>query len=285
MLIKENEPLAMYTTFKMGGNVKKMYFPESVSELQSLITEKPDLTKYIIGGGSNLLINDCKEFGEVLCVRNFNNDIKHIKDGKYYIGASVRLQKAIKTINNEGYGGIEYLFSVPGLIGGAIYMNAGRGKKHKQCISDYIISVDVLIDGILNTVPREEGTFSYRNSSFQTMKNCIIIGALFEFPSMSKSECDNRIKERLDLCKEKQDMSAPNFGTVFCESNKYIISLVKLLHIGKRNGCHFSDKTKNWMLHGPQGSFKEAISLLENIKKVHRLLGQKCRAEVRVWID
>ena len=72
MLIKENEPLAMYTTFKMGGNVKKMYFPESVSELQSLITEKPDLTKYIIGGGSNLLINDCKEFGEVLCVRNFN---------------------------------------------------------------------------------------------------------------------------------------------------------------------------------------------------------------------
>ena len=64
MLIKENEPLAMYTTFKMGGNVKKMYFPESVSELQSLITEKPDLTKYIIGGGSNYSLMIVRNLGK-----------------------------------------------------------------------------------------------------------------------------------------------------------------------------------------------------------------------------
>ena len=122
----------------MGGNAKKMYFPESIEELESLVKNDPDILKYVIGGGSNLIINDEREFDEVLCLREFNKDFSDKGNGRFYIGASVRLQKAIKSVNAAGYGGMEFLFSVPGLIGGALYMNAGTGRKTGKYISDFV---------------------------------------------------------------------------------------------------------------------------------------------------
>lgn len=283
MKIKENQPLSQYTTFRMGGNAKIMYFPESVDELKFLIAEKKGILAYVIGGGSNLLINDKRDFNEVLCLREFNTKIENRGNGIYYLGASVRIQKVIKIINKEGFGGIEYLFSVPGLIGGAIYMNAGRGKKHNKCISDYILSVEVYKDGTVTTVNKEECSFDYRTSVFQSMKDCIIIGGLFKFPEMPMEESAAHIQERTEFCKNNQDMSAPNFGTVFSESNKYIMSVVRAIHIGYKNGCAYSTKTKNWMLHGQEGTFEQAMALLNKVNILHKIFGQKCNTEVKIW--
>lgn len=283
MILKENELLSKYTTFKMGGIAQRMYFPESVEELQTVVMENNNIINYIIGGGSNLLINDKKEFAEVLCLRNFNLRFDNLQDGKYYIGASVRLQKVIKTINEDGYGGIEYLYSVPGLIGGAVYMNAGRGRKYNNCISDYIQSVDILINGEVKTILKKDCGFEYRTSVFQSMPGCVILGALFEFPLASRAETAMKVQERIDLCKRVQDMSGPNFGTVFCESNKYIMAVVRKIHFGYKNGCAFSSKTKNWMIHGTNGTFKQAVTLLNTVKKWHKILGLRCKAEVRLW--
>lgn len=283
MNIKENEALSKYTTFRMGGIAKKMYFPESIEELLSLIKDNDKLINYAIGGGSNLLINDKKEFDEVLCLRNFNLRFDNLENGKYYIGASVRLQKVIKSINDDGYGGIEYLYSVPGLIGGAVYMNAGRGRKHNKCISDYIQSVDVIVNGEVKTIPKKDCGFDYRTSIFQSMQGCIILGAYFEFPAIPKEETAAKLQERIDHCKTVQDMSAPNFGTVFCESNKYIMAVVRKVHLGYKNGCTFSPKTRNWMLHGKEGTFEQAVSLLNKVKRYHKIVGKKYKCEVRIW--
>ncbi|MBQ9182017.1 MAG: FAD-binding protein [Bacilli bacterium] len=282
MKVLKNENLAKYTTFKMGGIVEKLYFPENIEELFKISIDKPNTLNYLIGGGSNLIINDSKTFKEAICLRDFNNEIKKIDENKFYIGASVRLQQAIKEINKHNCGGIEYLFSVPGLIGGAIYMNAGRGKKHNKVISDYIIKVDYIENGEIHSLKKEECQFSYRNSIFQN-KKCIIIGALFEFDKMSNYESKEKIKERIELCKKVQDMSAPNFGTVFCESNKYIMEFARRFGFGKSNGVHFSKKTKNWMLNEKKGSYKQTINLINKIKKIHKLFRKKCRLEPKIW--
>lgn len=283
MKVLKNEPLSKYTTFKMGGIVKKLYFPETTDELIGLSAVDKGAMKYIIGGGSNLLVNDDKVFEAAICLKDFNRTFDNLPNGRYYIGASVRLQKVIKTINADGYGGIEYLFSVPGLIGGAVYMNAGRGKKHNKCISDYIVSIDYYQDGEIKTIPRENCQFSYRNSVFQRMKNVIIVGVLFEFEEVPLEESKARIGERIDLCKKVQDMSYPNFGTVFCEANKYIIELTRRLHLGYSDGITYSPKTKNWMLHRDNGTFNQAIALIERVKKIHRLFRKTCRVEVKIW--
>lgn len=162
-------------------------------------------------------------------------------------------------------------------------MNAGRGREYNKCISEYIISVDVLFRGEVKTVMKKDCNFAYRTSKFQFMPGCVILGALFDFPTMPKDETSEKIQERIDLCKSIQDMSAPNYGTVFCQSNRYIMTIVKKIHFGYKNGCYFSSKTKNWMLHGVNGTFEQAIYLLNIIKKCHSLLRLKCKTEVKIW--
>lgn len=128
MIIKNNEPISKYTTFRIGGVARKMFFPETIEELQDVINENGDIANHVIGGGSNLLINDECRYDSVLCLRNFNLEMKNMGQGRYYVGASVRLQKLIKAINEDGYGGIEYLYSVPGLVGGGNFYECWKGE-------------------------------------------------------------------------------------------------------------------------------------------------------------
>jgi UDP-N-acetylmuramate dehydrogenase len=283
MQILENASLAPYTTFKMGGTATKLYIPETVDEMAALAAENSDVLRYVLGGGSNLIINDSKVFDQVLCLLHFNDRIEKKPNGQYYIGASVRLQNAIKTINENGCGGIEYLYSVPGLVGGALYMNAGRGKAHHQAIGDYVVSVDYWQAGGFHTLAKAACGFAYRKSIFQQMQGAIITGAVFAFPEMPQAETQARVQERLALCKRTQDMSCPNVGTVFCQSNKYIMALVKQLHMGYPDGVAFSPKTKNWLLRRKAGTFAQAVKLIGRVQKMHRLLGQKITAEVKMW--
>ena len=117
MKIDNNADLKKLTTFKMGGTVSKLYTPETEDELINLIQDKHP--QYFIGGGSNIIINT-RVFDSVVNLREFSSTIEDKGNGTYIVGASVRLQKLIKTINADGYGGIEYLYSVPGLVGGAV---------------------------------------------------------------------------------------------------------------------------------------------------------------------
>lgn len=278
MKIEQEVELKQYTTFRMGGVVSTLYCPETEKELVELILEKsPD---YYIGGGSNIIANN-RRFDEVVSLKSFNNSIEYLGEGVFMVGASVRLQKLISTINKYERGGIEYLFSVPGLVGGAIVMNAGRGKEYRNCISDYILRVKVLKDGEVIWLSKDMCSFGYRTSIFQN-KNYIVLAAEFQFPEMAQEKTAQLRAERIALCRKKQDNSAPNFGTVFCESNKVIMQMFKYFPIGVENGISYSRKTANWMLN-KGGDFNAAISLIEKVEKVHKVCGKKCRTEVIVW--
>lgn len=283
MIIKQNESLANHTSFKLGGTAEEYFVPESVEELTELLQARPELYNHIISGGSNLLINDQKAFPAVLSMEKCNPVIEQRDDGTWYVGASVRIQKLIHQLNREGFGGIEYLYSLPAMFGGIVYMNAGRGKAHHQSISDWILSVDVLLDGERKTYQKDACGFSHRQSVFQTLERCVILGATLKLEPLSPEEGARRVKERVDFCRENQDNSAPSFGSVFRTSDNRIMKLVQMTGMGKGRGCHFSKKTKNWMLKGEAGTYAEAEKLIKRVKKLHKLLGRPCKLEVITW--
>ena len=222
MKVLENESLKKYTTFRMGGNAKKMYFPENIEELTSLVNNNSNILKYIIGGGSNLIINDKKDFEEVLCLREFNTAIENKREGHFYIGASVRLQKAIKTVNSAGYGGMEFLFSVPGLIGGALYMNAGTGRKTHKYISDFVVSVDVLKDGKICNISKDECKYDYRKSIFQDdLQTLYTSGTVFhaflgeKLPDQKSLIQEYNPEIRIGVIKESMELALSLLSTSF----------------------------------------------------------------------
>lgn len=87
--------LSQYTTFKMGGKAKKVYFPENLMDLEEIKNTDMGAFQYIIGGGSNLLINDDREFDGVICTKRLNAIVKYEGEDEYYIGAAISCQKAI----------------------------------------------------------------------------------------------------------------------------------------------------------------------------------------------
>ena len=283
MIVKQNESLAKHTSFKLGGTAEQFFVPESVEELMELVQTRPELYKYILSGGSNLLINDQKSFSAVLSMEKCNPVIQKTKDGTYYVGASVRIQKLINQLHGDGFGGIEYLYSLPAMLGGIVFMNAGRGKAHHQSIGDRILSVDVLLDGERKTFQRDECDFSHRHSVFQELDRCVILGATMKLDPMDPAEGAAKVKERIEFCRDNQDNSAPTFGSVFRSSDNRIMKLVQMTAYGKARGCHFSKKTKNWMLKGENGTFAEAEKLISRVKKIHKLFGRPCKLEVKIW--
>lgn len=281
MKVLENVSLSNYTTLKIGGECKKLFFPKTESAIVELISKYPKAP--ILGGGSNLLINDTHSFDMAICMKDYMAEIIEIKNNIAYVGAGVRLQKLIKYINNNGYGGIEYLWSVPGLVGGAIYMNAGRGRGANKQISDYLVSVEVLEDGQVKTYTKDECEFGYRTSVFQK-KNCIILSAIFSFDRISPEEGKRLQMARVQLCKQFQDNKYPNAGTTFCESDPRIMNIFQKISSKKATkGVHFSFKTSNWLQNRGEGTYNEAVKLINRVKFLHKILGKPCKLEYKVW--
>ena len=278
--IKHNVSLALYTTIKIGGIAKNLYFPETVESLRDILEEFPKTP--ILGGGSNLLIDDKKEFEHVICLREFEKNIEYDVDGSTTAGSGVRLQKLITDINEHGRGGIEYLYSVPGLLGGAIYMNAGRGKSFNQQISDYLLSVDVLEDGVVKTIGKEDCGFSYRHSAFHD-GNAVIVSAKFLFEETDPEEGKKRCKERMELVKQNQDNRFPNAGTTFCECDQRVMKFFQKTAGSKATGVHFSDQKPNWLQNRGNGTFAEAEHLLQKVQQAHKIARKPCKLEYIVW--
>lgn len=284
MNVLENQQLSKYTTFKMGGIARNLHIPETIDELTNLI-ENLDSDKYIFGGASNILINDIREFENVISLVKFDRSITHLENGLFRVGASTRLQELITFVNKQGYGGLEYLYSVPGLVGGAIFMNAGRGRVYNKSISDHVSNVSVFCNGQLKVLNREQCKFSYRSSIFKTYTpgSFVIMSVELQFSVMELWESERLRKERVELCKSKQDNSAPNLGSVFYEANPKIMSLFKKFPVGKCRGVRYSEKTLNWLLNYNNGSYRDAVKLIRRVELLHRILGCKCKTEVVFW--
>lgn len=281
MVIKHDVSLKDYTTLKIGGNCKNLFFPETIEDIQMVLIDHPDAR--LLGGGSNLLINDQREFLNVICLRCFLKESLEIKGERVTVGAGVRLQNFISKINANGLGGIEYLFSVPGLVGGAIYMNAGRGRGANKQISDYLVSVDVLENGCVQTYLKDECGFAYRTSIFQT-KQCIILKAVFSFDKIDPEEGKRLQKERIETCRKFQDNEYPNAGTTFCQADSRVMGLMKKCSSSKKKeGIHFSSRTSNWLQNRGNGTYQMAIKKIRQVELLHKFVGKECKLEYIIW--
>jgi UDP-N-acetylmuramate dehydrogenase len=282
MDILRNESLSKYTTIGIGGTAKNMYFPSNKEDILEIFSN--NYTKvYILGGGSNLLINDTKVFEHVISMKKYEKKIEFENTKKVKISASVGLGELIKKINQRNIGGIEYLYTIPGTIGGAVFMNAGRGEKHKQSISDYVesvVAIDIATTKIV-TLSKEECNFSYRNSIFKK-ENHVILEINFNFVECTKELITYNLEQKMDRVKKYQDHSGRNFGSVFRKFNRYLMQIVRIASI-KSGNVRFSKKTSNWIINTGDGSYKDVLKLIKKVKFYHKFILSDADLEVIIW--
>lgn len=292
MIILNNEPLSKRTTFHIGGTAEKLYIPESEEELIQVSKDiyDRDHRVYVISGGSNLLINDDRAFPEVVCMAKACRELEQLHDGVFYIGASVRIQKAISFVNSFGYGGFEELIGLPALFGGIIYMNAGIGRESAPLftISEFVDSVRALDlkTGETVTLTAEECRFGRRTSVFKNGQY-IILGAQITCRATDRDDAASRIQKRREHCHKSFEYGKGCFGSCFMRFKGPILRILSALYkkgILKYSGkVRFANNNANWLVNEGGGTYKDAMTIINRCKKLHKLAFQKLECEVIIW--
>lgn len=102
------------------------------------------------------------------------------------------------------------------------------------------------------------------------------------FDAGTEEDFKEKRDSRIRFCKKYQDNGKPNFGSVFCTFDSYVMEIIRRVPFGKKN-VHFSGKTGNWIVNEKEGTFKDVCSCMEKAEKLHALLGKKCMPDVIIW--
>ena len=273
-----DEPLSKHTTFRIGGPAEVLSIPESEEELIREIkhVQGRDIDYKILGRGSNLLISDSGINGVV--IKNTSACTNIEREGNLVsVGSSVSLQKFIKFCVNNNLEGKEYLFSVPATVGGAIYMNAGRGKKHNLSISDNLISVKIFDGTKVRRLKKEQCDFGFRQSVFHRHDDWIILEGEFELDDQPKEIGERKIKERKEKVKDWFIYKYPSAGSVFKRRSFLAKRLLNRIKIGdaKLEG--------NFICNLGTASFNDVLWLINLSKMLSYLTFKKPELEIEIW--
>jgi UDP-N-acetylmuramate dehydrogenase len=163
--IIENQALAKYTSWRIGGSAR--YFvqansPEDLREALNWARER-DIPVCILGGGTNVLVRDEGYPGLVLRYRDQSMRIDE-EAGTVWLAGGAPMAGSVRRLAAQGWGGLEWAEGLPGTIGGAIFGNAGC---YGGDVASTLNRAWVLIDGEIQEWPAEEFAFGYRTSKLK----------------------------------------------------------------------------------------------------------------------
>lgn len=275
------EPLSEHTTLKIGGPAE-IVTPTTKHELVDVLSEcHQERRNYrILGAGSNLLVND--EGIDDVVIKTTEACSHFSVEGTLVVtGASLMIPQFVRKCVNNGLGGYEYLYSVPGTVGGAIYMNAGRGERHKLTISNYLTSVEVFMEGEVSWIDIDELEFEHRWSTFHKHDEWVILSATFDLPEQPPEEGNRRIKERMGKIGERE-RSQPNAGSVFKSGSKLPLHRIPPNGLSV-DGARFV--SGNRICHDGNAKFEDVKKLVNRAVILHRFVPpfEKPNIEWIIW--
>ncbi len=230
---------------------------------------------YILGNGSNTLYQ--KQRVKSLILKNkLPKKIEALSTNRFEVSSTVLVLELLKVCLSKSLDSFYYLASVPATIGGALAMNAGRGRKHNLTIYDFVESVSFYDheSDTVKTLGKEEIVQGYRQTIFTGVQSRLVLSAVFKFPELTTP--GNPIMERCRWSKKFQDYSGPNCGSVFKAVDFEIMKKLQGFSLGKT--C-FSERSVNWITNHSKNS-RKILFLIWIAKILHRLKGKKAELEI-----
>ena len=168
--LKRNEPLAQYTTFRIGGPADLFYDATSADDLAGAVTAARDLDieYFVLGLGANILVGDKGFRG--LVVRNTSSHLKFLDNGRLWVESGAVMARLIPQAVERGLSGLEHYVGIPSTVGGAVWQNLhflspAPARERTMFIAEVFESAELLTrDGKRRTVDRDYMQFGYDTS-------------------------------------------------------------------------------------------------------------------------
>ncbi|HXG38937.1 MAG TPA: UDP-N-acetylmuramate dehydrogenase [Bacteroidota bacterium] len=276
-----NEPLAKYTSMKVGGPADYYMEPADKADVIQLVRylRQQGFPYLVLGRGSNLLVSDEGYRGAVICMEEGLSNVS--RQGELVVAeAGAKVSKFVEFCIQQELAGVEMLAGIPGTVGGAVVMNAGA---HGGEISDYLVDVEVLRGEEVQRVKKADAQFAYRTSAFA---QDVVLEASFKLP---KGNRDELIKRRSEFLRErnlKQPTNLPNTGSMFKNPRgNFAAKLIEQAGLkGKRVGdAQISEKHANFIVNLGNARASDIMTLLDLAQRtVYQNTGILMELEVKL---
>ncbi len=292
--IKLAEPLARYTTLRIGGPAEYFFTAQTTFDLQQAFkaAQAGHMPITVLGGGSNTLISDAGIKG--LVVRNQSRAIKVIKKFGRVVNGEMVVDRALveadtgTMINqlvrfscDEGLAGLERHLGLPGTVGGALFMNS-KWTKPIAYVGEVLYQAKILAEsGEIKLVDKQYFNFGYDQSILQKTRE-VVVSAIFLLKKEDPKILWQRAQTSMDYRKTTQPMGVSTAGCTFrnisqaeafrlatpdhTTSAGYLVDQVGLkgYQVGQ---AKFSDKHANFILNLGSASADDVKNLIDEAKK------------------
>lgn len=207
-----NEPMARYTSWRVGGMADQLYIPTDLEDLQEFLKNThANQVIYFVGLGSNLLVRDGGLRGTVIIMHNVLTGLK--MDGDLvYVEAGVTCGKLAKFCAKEARQGAEFFAGIPGTLGGALAMNAGCYGTETWDVVNSVTMINK--QGVLHQRNAAEFIASYRHIYMPVVGEWFV-AAWLSLKVGDGNESAKKIKDLLATRLASQPLNLPSAGSTF----------------------------------------------------------------------
>lgn len=276
-------PMSSISTFKIGGPCAVCVFAASVGEIVFAIECARSMGHMpkILGRGSNILCSDDGYDGVILVTDNA--DRIRVADDIIECECGASLTACANEAYEAGLCGAEFMYGIPGSVGGAVYMNAGA---YGGEMSDVIVRAECLDakSGKLFVLSPEEMEFSYRHSVFMSHPEYVVLSVMLRLKQGDIDEIHEKMRDFITRRRDKQPLEYPSAGSVFkrCEGH-FTAALIdeaglKGLSVG---GAQVSEKHAGFIINRGGATAADVLELIDKVKaEIYKRHGLSIECEV-----
>lgn len=280
--VRQDQPMDRYTSFRIGGPADVVFQPETAQEIimAQVLAAEDDVPVTVVGCGSNLLVSDDGIRGLVILLGKPFSQIE-VQGNVIHAQAGARMSALANAALANGLTGLEFASGIPGSVGGGVYMNAGA---YGGQLSDVIVEVEMIRDGMVVRVPAEEMDFGYRHSAAMD-EGGLIVGATFALQSGDPAEIRAKMDDLNGRRRDKQPLEYPSAGSVFKRPEGYFAGA--LIEQAGLKGCRIggaevSEKHAGFIVNRGGATAQDVCDLVAHVQKtVQEQFGVWLETEIR----
>lgn len=180
--IREDVPIAPYTTLGLGGRARRFVEPRTRDELVEAVQEA-DASRdplFVLGGGSNVVAGDDGWPGTVLAVRARRVAIDRAGSrARVNAEAGASWPELVDTLVGLGARALPFLAGIPGTVGATPIQNVGA---YGEEVASIIREVEIYDreEGRALAVAANDCGFRYRSSRFRRNARYVVLRVVFD---------------------------------------------------------------------------------------------------------
>lgn len=269
--MKYNEPMTKHTTWRVGGTADKFYTPADVNDLADMLASLPaDEPVFWLGLGSNLLVRDGGIRGTVISLKGSLSGIEMLNANTIRAGAGVTCAKLARYCSKHHLLGGEFFAGIPGLLGGALAMNAGAFGGETWRYVESVTTMDR--HGKIHQRKPDDYEIGYRSVKGRSKE--WFIEAMLKFDHGDGEQAALNIRKLLDKRAETQPIGLPSCGSVFTNPDgDYAARLIEASGLkGFRiGGAEVSTKHANFIINADNASAQDIEELIYYVQQQVKL--------------